>query len=107
MKSVRVSKYFQRAALSIPYAVAVALTNNESFWRLFISDSTLRRRQRRCTRGPADDSTHSPSSDRLSISAVGRSLAASVDALPAREPRSAGDFMRGDCFADGSSHVGA
>jgi hypothetical protein len=46
-----------------------------------------------------------PSSDRLSVSTAGRSVAAPADALPTREPRSAGDLMRGDGVADGASHM--
>jgi hypothetical protein len=59
---------------------AGALANNERFGGLsFVPDPSLRRHlttPARCTRGSADDSTHSPSSDRLSISAGGRPLAA-------------------------------
>jgi hypothetical protein len=46
----------------LPLRTCRRLANNESSWRLFISDSTLRplgRRQRVALRGSADDSPHS------------------------------------------------
>ncbi len=79
--------------------------NAESSGAFFGWDSTLR--SARCTRGSADDSTHDPSSDRLSLSAAGRSVAAPADALPTREPRSSGDLLRGDAVAAGASRMGA
>src|SRR5208337_5665202 len=66
---------------------SLATAGGAGAFSIRIRPEALRKREHGRTRGPADDSTHGPSSDGLPVSAVGRSMAAPADALPTREPR--------------------